>query len=368
MKPWQFAFAALALLAVAGCRASPSVISGLERDNRLKEDEIYRLRAKVEELEDAANANARRGASATRDDSDRGMGLRGKASSSEPTSLAPPSSYPAPQVSLPSSSSSAVPNTLKFDGGSSPMAVPDVPKHLRGPSAPSSIPNGGRPDSGNGSGKSPEASSMDGPALGGFAGASSVAQNAPRGVSAKPASASSQTMVGGPKGDSRQVASIVIDRMLTGGVNDGSLPVDKGVLVVIEPRDAKGRIIDAPADISVVVVDPAVKGDTARVARWDFTTADTASMFRRTAAGPAIHIEAAWSEGLPTHDKLHVFVRYMTADGRKLEADQPIEIALADEKAPRRLPQRDLRTTESERPIGQAASTAHRPAWSPERR
>ena len=51
MKSWHFAVVALALLATAGCRSDPA-IAVLERELRLKEDEIYRLRAAVEDLQD----------------------------------------------------------------------------------------------------------------------------------------------------------------------------------------------------------------------------------------------------------------------------------------------------------------------------
>ena len=70
--------------------------------------------------------------------------------------------------------------------------------------------------------------------------------------------------------------------------------------------------------MSVVVLDPAFEGEAARVARWDFTAAETAAMFRRTGTESAIHLTMAWPGDPPAHGKLHLFVRYVTADGRKL--------------------------------------------------
>ena len=138
-----------------------------------------------------------------------------------------------------------------------------------------------------------------------------------------------------PAGDSRHVAAIVIDRMLTGGINAGGRAGDGGLLVVVEPRDRAGRAIDAPADMSVVVLDPAIldnRGKAARVGRWDFTTAETAALFRRTDSSRAVHLAMAWPADPPRHGKLHLFVRYATADGRRLEADSPIEVALAGQR------------------------------------
>ncbi len=51
MKPWQFVIVVLALVATSGCRSDPA-IPILERELRLKDDEIYRLRANLEDLQD----------------------------------------------------------------------------------------------------------------------------------------------------------------------------------------------------------------------------------------------------------------------------------------------------------------------------
>ena len=56
MKPWQFAVVSLALLMTTGCRSDPAVPI-LERELRRKEDEIYRLRATLEELQDCGSCS-----------------------------------------------------------------------------------------------------------------------------------------------------------------------------------------------------------------------------------------------------------------------------------------------------------------------
>ena len=40
----------------------------------------------------------------------------------------------------------------------------------------------------------------------------------------------------------------------------------------------------------------------------------------------------AWPADPPKHNRLHLFVRYVTADGRRLEANAPIDVALAGER------------------------------------
>jgi hypothetical protein len=170
-------------------------------------------------------------------------------------------------------------------------------------------------------------------------------------------------------GDSRQTASIALDRTLTGGIGSGDRTGDQGLLVVVEPRDAAGRAIDAPADISVVVMDPALEDRAARVARWEFTAAETAALFRRVGSSRAIHLAMAWPDDPPKHNKLRLFVRYVTADGRKLQTDGPIEIAMAAQRA---APLASAAPTTAD-PAPQVArrsedSKPQRPVWSPERR
>jgi hypothetical protein len=115
--------------------------------------------------------------------------------------------------------------------------------------------------------------------------------------------------------------------------------------------------------MSIVVLDPGLRdeeGKAARVARWDFTAAETAAMFRRTGATAAIHLMMTWPDHPPKHNKLHLFVRYVTADGRNVEANQPIEVAPAGDKT--------IRWTPSESPVRADPSADRRPApesWRP---
>jgi hypothetical protein len=53
MKPWQCLVVGLVTLTTAGCRVDPA-IPILERQLRIKEDEIYRLRGTIEDLQDGA--------------------------------------------------------------------------------------------------------------------------------------------------------------------------------------------------------------------------------------------------------------------------------------------------------------------------
>ena len=319
----------------------------LEQDNRLKEDEIYRLRATIEDIQDCAPSRSERGSRSSEPAEPEAETPRRRHGSGAPGGTKP-------LVEMPSQPTSEVPEALKGSSGSlPPLDVPQVPEELRGPSKPFTprdrAPAGPATKPTTRRSLTPDRDESDGPVL--EKSADEVTSRAGR---VTMASRSGSAVAFTPSGDSRRVAAIALNRSLTGGINTGQSPGDQGLLVVVEPRDHAGRTLDAPAEMAVVVLDPALKGDAMRVARWDFSAAEIAAMFRRTGAREAIHITTTWPGDPPVHDKLRLFVRYVTADGRKLQADMPIEVALPGDETARWSP--------SDLPAESDPSPAHAPA------
>ncbi len=333
MKPWQFALLGLGLLATAGCRTDPAVTL-LERDNFRKEQEIWRLRGCLEDLQDQLESCQQRDGASRSNGPELERAPRYRGGGAAPS--APPTpDVNQPNVELPSQPSREVPEEFKLPARRLPPETGEPPRRLPGPAEP------GGP-------------SLDGP------GREEDRHPSPDRNTAAPAG-SAAVVPFDPSGDSRQVASITLERRLTGGISTGDGEGDQGLLVVVEPRDAAGRTVDAPADVSVVVYDPAVQeasGHAAMVARWDFTAAETAALFRRDGSEQAIHLAGGWPAELPKHSQLHLFVRYVTADGRRLEADGPVEVALGSGR-PARPNHAEARRD--------APPPPRRPEWSPER-
>ena len=177
----------------------------------------------------------------------------------------------------------------------------------------------------------------------------------------------------GRTADSARVRQITFNQNLTGGYVTEENPAEQGLLVVIEPRDGQGRLLAAPADVQIAVLDPKLPGQEARVARWNLTAAEIAAQLR---SGPdsGIHLTLPWRNNRPKHAKLHLFVRYLTGDGRKVEADQPIEIVMPSDRSPGWTPSprraSDWSPADAAPPPAADRSsddTARRPTWSPER-
>lgn len=133
--------------------------------------------------------------------------------------------------------------------------------------------------------------------------------------------------------NTRRLERIELNPSFTGGWDADGRPGDDGIQVLIEPRTATGQLIPAVGAVSLVVVDPALTGQEARVARWDIPVTEIGDAFTQTPFGEGIALWLPWPERVPVHSRLHLFVRLITVDGRKLERDMPIQVTLLPEVA-----------------------------------
>ena len=122
------------------------------------------------------------------------------------------------------------------------------------------------------------------------------------------------------------VTQITLNRKLTGGHNVDGHPGDEGVMVVVEPLNAAGDLVEVPGKIAIVVLDPAIDGEAARVARWDFESQEAANHIKRTPLGDGLHFDLRWPHSPPVHRVLNLYVRFTTADGRRLQVEKQIEV------------------------------------------
>jgi hypothetical protein len=305
MKAWPFAVVGLICLVAAGCRTDPGIVL-LERELRIQEDEIYRLRGVVEDYQAALRA--------CREEA----GPRGRAKTAEPGNGALPG---LPRVEgVPSPPEGGTPSPGKTYNGRESEAPPSPFK-----SSPRTPREGDRPGGPSESEPLPGPSDLKlpvpDPADDG---------GAEKGTKVRPTSAAGPLL----RTDSRHVAQLVLNRQLTSGYDADGRPGDDGIVVVVQLRDARGRAVEAPADVAVVLLDPAYQGeagtqqDSVRVARWDLTAAETAARFRRTGPDGHVHLQLPWPGDPPRHGRLYLFVRYTTGDGRNLQAEGPVEVSL----------------------------------------
>jgi hypothetical protein len=261
-----------------------------ERELRLQEDCIYRLKWQLEDTQRAlAEANQRLGTANKAADV-----LRG-----------------GPELTLPRSSPGA-------RGGEAPSALPPAP-NLPDVTPGQEFTPGGPSGSGKGPGGSGAVSppaELRGPAL-----SKADVPSAP----ANPLRAEDKLS------PDTEVDRISLNPGLTGALDRHGNPSSELLSVVIDQRDAHDAHVVAPGDVSIVVVDPAIEGREAKIARWDFDSDEVARHVRRNRDGGSLQFELPWAKP-PAHSDLRLFVRFTAFDGRKLEANLPIEARLADTK------------------------------------
>lgn len=122
------------------------------------------------------------------------------------------------------------------------------------------------------------------------------------------------------------VKELVINQLLTGGLSTDAETGDEGIMVVVEPRAADGKLVRQPGELSVMLVDPSKSGPTSRVARWDFSSVEAAAAFRKSPLGRGVHLELPWPADPPQTDTLELYVRVVTPAGKKLIAEAEIGV------------------------------------------
>jgi hypothetical protein len=383
MNTWHWIIFALGCLAALGCRTDPR-IAALERESRLQEDRIYELQDCLEDAQ-ASLDSYRQGDPSLR------KGAPGADGEPEPMPEVIPNGDVVPSKAPPERKPDRRPRTTKppapdelpkLEVETPPPSkfqreVPDALKQHLTPDGPPSPESLDLPKVDPGSLDPPKSEDKSPQFLPGANGGAISPPPSGTPAAADPASA--------------QVGSIALGDLLTGAFDADGRPGDEGLSVFVQPRDAEGRLVGAAAPISVVAIDPALSGEAARVARWDLSAQEIAALYRKAGSAEGFHLELRWPDGLPVHDELRLYVRYTTADGRKLQAERPIEVApsparvftakaapseptwrrkqFVEQPAPAVVPSPRLDTPPPPtRPGAPVARNSQRPVWSPDRR
>ena len=306
MKTWRGRLTILIFLLAAGCRAAGNQ-ELLERELRLLEDEIYHLEDHVDRYKRKLEASQRENAS-----------LRNESSNSARSFEPQLEATMEPSFDLPSDSDLRPP----LEPDEPPAAIQlDIP--------------GSRPPEDSTRGDFPGAvPPLFAPSHNGAGFDDSFeVETTPRSAAesrrpARPFNRQSSIETTDVIED-YQLVEITLNRLLTGGFNSDDEPGDDGIMAVVEPRNAAGQIINVPGKLSVVVLDPSLPQRESRVARWDFAPSEAAVQFHESLLGRGIHLELPWPQGSPTSRQLHLYVRYVFADGAEFRTDQPIDVEIS---------------------------------------
>lgn len=163
--------------------------------------------------------------------------------------------------------------------------------------------------------------------------------------------------------ETARVTHLHINRSATRGLNTDGKAGDDVLMVALEPRDQYGRFVPAANPVAIVLLDPQLQGEKARVAEWHFDADQVAVGASHAAATPVILLEAVWPKRPPTHSRLKLWARYTTKDGRMLQTQETIQISVDGQFSTRWTPrQRDDAARIATRP-----ENSNSPEWRPDR-
>ncbi len=149
-----------------------------------------------------------------------------------------------------------------------------------------------------------------------------------------------------------QITELHLDPARTGGWQMDDEPGDDGIRVVLQPRNEQHQYVPSPGRVSVVLLDEQTRE---RVARWEFTSADTEMALQKAQAGQGIELTMPWQDSPPEHSRLRLFVRYWLPDGQVVQQDREINVTPSGRLAARWMP-RSLPRVQRPAPEGRVAN------------
>ena len=96
---------------------------------------------------------------------------------------------------------------------------------------------------------------------------------------------------------------------------------DAVLKVIVQPRDQAENVVPVAGALTLVVLNPQLR---TRVARWEFGAAQTRQWIEKASHDAGLHVPLPGSGKWREDQDLDLFVRYITADGRRLEAQCPL--------------------------------------------
>jgi hypothetical protein len=99
------------------------------------------------------------------------------------------------------------------------------------------------------------------------------------------------------------------------------------LLIVVEALNATDEPVGAEGKASLMIMTRDDSGAMRRVERWDFTAEETAAAWQSSQMGDGLHLELPLAKSELPEGELELWARVVTADGRKLLTQIPLEPA-----------------------------------------
>ena len=121
-----------------------------------------------------------------------------------------------------------------------------------------------------------------------------------------------------------RVIELAFHPSLCRSVNFDQQEDDDGLYLVLIPRNERGQMVPSYAKLSIVVLDPAREGESARIGRWDYSPSEVQSKMQPIGTQQGIHLSLPWNGPDPSADRVIVFARYTYENGRQVIGQKEI--------------------------------------------
>lgn len=162
-----------------------------------------------------------------------------------------------------------------------------------------------------------------------------------------------------------KVSWLEIDPVRTQGFGAEGLSGDKGLRIVLAPRNEAGQFIARPDAISIVALDPSQEGEAMRLGRWDFVATDVAAAIENGNMHDGIPLLLPWKNAAPKGSEIKLFARYLSGPREFVEAEHLAQVVLPGQVSSRWTP-----ATRSRSQVERASAEGReeQPTESPSRR
>jgi hypothetical protein len=97
---------------------------------------------------------------------------------------------------------------------------------------------------------------------------------------------------------------------------------DDGLYLVLQPKNESGQTVAVPADLLVVVLDPARERGADEIGRWSYSATDVQSKLEPIGSAQGVHLRLPWNGPDPKADRVLVLARYTFENGRQVVGEK----------------------------------------------
>ncbi len=127
-----------------------------------------------------------------------------------------------------------------------------------------------------------------------------------------------------PKVTDRRIVELAFHPVLSRSMDLDGKPGDDGVFLVLQPKNQLGQLVDEHAKLTVVVLDPALPEDRARIGFREYSPAEVKAKMNPIGSQAGIHLQLPWNGPNPTADRVIVFAKYTFSNEQEVIGSREI--------------------------------------------